>query len=166
MAAQPPLPDGEERVYDSLAGDQRAVYGQPLGEGARRAHGPELAEREGLLALAAEVDVGERLGDGVLAVGDHAADFAREPGGHHGAVLYHAGLGGGGEDLAALDLVAVLAEHFHGPLLLLVEGADIDALGDEVAGQLLYAGERAADAVEDAADEAGAERMLIGSMVG
>jgi hypothetical protein len=153
------LDTGEKRVEHTLSDNQRAVRRQLLGRRTGNTHGP--AVHHAVLGLGAvEVELQNLLVDGVAALLGDAGDGTLGAGREQDLVLAEQTvLEDGAKDITSSDVVADLElAGCKVPLLLAVEGGQIDTSGDVdavcVVGNAL---ERALDAVVDGLHETGAE---------
>ncbi|KAI3492707.1 hypothetical protein L1887_42625 [Cichorium endivia] len=153
------LDAGEERVEDTLAGEQRVVGLQLLGDGTGRTDGPDL-EHGVLLLLALEFGLEHDVVDRVRAllgdVGDGAHSTRAE---HELVVLEQRVLVDGAEDVTTADVVADLElAGSEVPRELTVERLRVDTSGNVDTAALLHDGlERTLDAVVNVLHETGAE---------
>jgi hypothetical protein len=153
------LDTGEERVEHTLADNQRAIRGQFLGRGTRNTHGPSV--HHAVLGLGAvEVELQDLLVDSVASLLGDAGDGTLGAGREQNLVLVEETvLKDSTKDITTSDVVADLERAgCKVPLLLAVEGGQIDTTGDvdavRVVGNTL---ERALNTVVDGLHETGAE---------
>ena len=142
----------EQQVEDALPGDERPVVRQPGADGPRPAHRPVVRQVQ-------RRAVGQP-SDGVRhreLAGIELRDAAAHAGRHEDAVLQRSAFDHGAEHVASLHLVPRLASRLEVPARGGIERRRARARLHEVAGQLGQPLERPADAVEDGAEQAGAE---------
>ena len=150
------LGHGEEGVHDALTGEQGGLGGILVLVGPAHTDGPLLHHGEVMLLPL----VVHQHGHGVQhreGAGLDGLDGAAHSGGDHDLVEDGGGLLDGADDVAAHHLVALLGGGHEVPLLLPVQGGDLDAAGDGGAGDLHDALQGALDAVVDVFDEAGTQ---------
>ena len=150
------LGDGKHGIDNTLAG----VHG-PAGDvllliGSCDTDGPTLDHGELMLHALGILHHGHHVFHNVLAA-LHADDLAGDAVGDHDLMQDGAGLLDGAQHIAGIDLVAGLCHGDEVPLLLPVQGRNIDASGDAVAGLGTHLGQGALDAVIDVIQHAGAK---------
>ena len=150
------LGDGEERVDDALAAVHGAAGHILAGVGPGNTHRPALDHGQ-IVELALLVpDGGDDLVHGVQAAADED-HLALKSVGHHDLVQDGAGLLDGAQHVAGGELVAHLGHGHEVPLLFPVQGLDVGAAGDAVAGEGAHLGQGALDAVIDIVQHTGSK---------
>ena len=150
------LGHGEHGIHDALAGEKGRLGGIFVFVGAAHTDGPFLRHGEGhhVPLGGAQGGHGVQHGEGAGLDGlQGAAHLGRD----HDLVEDGGGLLDGADDVAALHLVAGLGGGLEVPVLLAVQGRDLDAAGNGGAGDLHDALQGPLDAVVDIFDQAGAQ---------
>lgn len=147
---------GEERVEHTLAGEQRRVACNLVGDRARAAHRPRV--RHGVVvALALKLDLDDVVDDRVVSCRRNPRDLSHASGRQHDAVGDEAVLKDRPKHVPARDVVALLeVRRPELPRLVLVERTCVHALGNENASRELgNVLERPLHAVKDAVHQPG-----------